>query len=318
MSSDSPTPAPAEVRHRDGIAFTPGATPATGTWRALPEAPITYYDASSGAPTIDGSVYFLAPQALMQFDTTSDTWTRHDIPAESTGNWLHAAGDHLILTAAGFEDIPDYQWDHRTHEWSRVPTDPLGRAGRRAINTPHGFLLIAIDPDYARDDIGPRPLAAALLDIEAGTWQRLPSYRQLEGGQLTLNGNRVIDAVPLAGFTPEVGPYAGTQLPAAGVLTLPEGTWSTLPGAVGAADLTPGWSVEAAGEGLIATQGLLYDDRSRSWSSLPPPVDSRETSPGAVVWADDVLIALGASSGIPELGDTKVDTTARVYRPSVR
>ncbi|ABS03864.1 hypothetical protein Krad_2384 [Kineococcus radiotolerans SRS30216 = ATCC BAA-149] len=237
---DSLTATPEDVRHRDGIAFTPGTDPATGTWRTLPEAPVASIDASSGAPTIDGSVYFLAPQGLMQFDTTTDTWTRHDLPAESTGNWLHAAGDHLILTATGFEEIPDFQWNTRTQQWSLVPTDPLGRAGRRAINTPHGFLLIAIDPDYSRDDIGPRPLAAALLDVEAGTWRRLPNYQQLEGGQLTLHGNRVIDAIPLAGFTPAVGPYAGRQLPAAGVLTLPGGAWSTLPGAEEAADLAPG------------------------------------------------------------------------------
>ncbi|ABS03865.1 hypothetical protein [Kineococcus radiotolerans] len=75
--------------------------------------------------------------------------------------------------------------------------------------------------------------------------------------------------------------------------------------------------MEAAGEGLIATQGLLYDDRSRTWTSLPPPPDKGGSSPGAVVWADDVLIALGAISGAPELGNDEVDTTARAYRPAV-
>jgi len=295
-----------EYVERDGAAF----NPTTLMWRRTAAAPSTIY--AGFAPAVLGDrVFLIGEKGLLEYDADRDRWQTHSMPHDS-GRSLIATDKAVIVLSDSNENeaSPDYLYTPTANTWTRLPEDPLGPALRRGVWTPHGLLLSACDASTVNpDDAGwPHPLQAALLEPDLRTWRTLPTFAQASGGALSWTGKRVID-VAYGTSTPRPDTGTGQPLPNGGALTLPAGKWSALPQPPPSGDKGAVWRINAIGGPLVSWAGLLYDDRSGSWSTLEPPAEASDT-PGASVWAGGDLLVLG---GLDATHDHRIPTMWRFH-----
>jgi len=283
----------AQYLERDGAAF----NPATMSWRRTAAAP-TRITASFPPAVLNDHVFLIGEGSLLEYDADRDRWQTHPLPSDS-GRSLIATDDSVIVLSDSneYEALPDYVYDPDVDTWTQLPDDPLGKALRRGVWTPHGLLLSASDVSTIDlDDAGwSHPLQAALLEPGLKTWRTLPPFAQVNGGSLSWTGQRVID-VAYGTSTARPGAEAGTPLPNGGTITLPSGIWRGLAQQPPAGDEEAAWRINAVGGPLVSRAGLLYDDRSGIWTSMTPPAGAPDV-PGVGVWAGDSLLVFGGVDG---------------------
>lgn len=267
---------------RDGAAY----DPATGRWRALPDAPAEIPPYAAVA-WLDGRMYVQAGRRILAFEPEGNTWTT--LPG-SVPEWQDlVAHDRRLITVSGSDELgvrPDRAFDPVDGTWADLPEDPLGASfDRGAVSTPRGLVLLAkrLVPDPGRTPAYVR--AAVLRD---GRWRLLADSDQLGGGQWAWTGQRLVDAALGGADGGEVDNY-GRTIPFGGRLDPATGTWSRLPRTP--EEGTGGWPVEAAGR-LVAANGYVYDDAIGTWTRLRRPPDAPD-SPGSTVWAGTDLVVLG-------------------------
>ena len=311
--------------------------PSTNRWRRTAPAPQGLQD--SPHVVIGQQVYVLGEDALLVYDAAEDDWT--DLPPppghpanSSPGYSLAAFEGKLVALAPGYPaapgqtpppELPDSTYD-LTHgdsdddgggQWLPLPADPLDpMVFRNALATPYGLLLVA--SDVARSGpTDPPPLAhAALLDPTSSTWQRLPDSDQLFAGNWTWTGERALDATP--GGDAGLNSSYGRLVPYSGALTLPAGTWTSIPQPPDPGSSSRGWPVEATAGARVATGGSIYDDTTQTWTTIPAPEKDRTAEePGPAVWTSQGLLVLG-SRAIPTTGEEPItlSPSAWVYHPS--
>lgn len=278
---------------RDGAAYDPG----TREWRPIASAPLGVPDLAPHA-WVAGELFVLTHHELLAYSPARDRWRRVPVPgaAEDLGWYTPVADGYRLLLVSGSDEEgvrPDRVHDVTSGQWSVLPEDPVGPAfGRAIVPTPSG-LVLAAHLLVASPGAGDRPslVQLARLDRRTNTWTRLPEAPQLGGGYWW-TGHRLVD--PSLGSSdgggPEPGDY-GREIPMGGVLDAVTGAWSPLPDAP--AELSGGWSADAADGWLLAAAGWVYDDRGESWTRLARPHADAPEQAGAATWADGTLVVVG-------------------------
>ena len=283
---------------RDGTAF----DPATSTWRRIADAP----RALEGDALVSGDVIWArtgwqADDPLLSYDASEDRWTSHP-PPPGTGpasyNLAVSRGQLVALrTDQQLDRSRDALYDPSTRSWSALPPDPMAPSfDRTAVDTAHGLLVTGAESVANPGSDKPAYLRAALLDVGRKTWRRLPDSEQLVGAGIALHGDRAIWPDLGGADGGEVNGY-GRVIPFGGVLDLASQRWLPLENAPD--ERSGGWPAYALGGAISATEGYLYDDRDRSWTSIPQPADG-PAAPGAAGWAGHDLVVVG---GTTEPGD---------------
>lgn len=277
---------PEDAVQRDGAALDPD----TGTWRRIADAPRPVPDFASTA-VIGRVLYVVADDALLSWDSRTDTWGEWEVPGGDAG-WLVADGRRLLVVSGSDEngERPDRVLDARSGDWSTLPADPLSPAfDRFVVSTPAGLVLTAkaIAADGGPAD--PALVRAALLPDGERRWRTLPDSDQLGGGRWSWTGHRLVDPSLGGADGGEVNNY-GRVILFGGRLDPATGTWSPLPDAPD--ERTGGWPVDAPDGPVIAAAGWLYDDAAESWTRLPRPA-AAPAEPGPAVWAGDRLVVVG-------------------------
>lgn len=279
---------------RDGAAF----DPTTGRWREIADAPLPIPAHTRGV-VLSGRLFVLVDSSLLAYDVAADSWQRLRGGLDSWTD-LVADGERLVLVTGSHEHTakPDLVYDVGRDRWSRLPEDPIDPAfDRGMVVTERGLVLLArklVDNPGAGDR--PSFVLAALLDRETGTWTRLPDSDQLGSGHWAVQGDRVIDAGVGSsdGGGPEPGDY-GRDVPHGGILDLATRSWLRLPDPP--AERDRGWTVDAAGDRLIAAEGWFYDDAAATWTTVPRPPGAPDL-PGPAVWTGDrFLVVTGTNRG---------------------
>ena len=276
---------------RDGARLDPDAR----SWSPMAVAPLDV-PAYAASAVVAGSLYVLAGERLLAYETARDTWSQVTTAAGFVGGQLVAVSDRLVVVSDSDEErvLPDRSYDPRTDRWSTLPEDPVGPAFDRTIAAvPGGLVLTAHELVDNPGGDGPSFVLAARFDTATGAWTRLPDSDQLGGSTWTWTGRRLLDPTLGGADGGEVGNY-GRTIPMGGILDPATGRWSRLPHPP--KEGTGGWPVAAVGGRFAATGGWKYDDDTEAWAEVPTPRDAPD-QPGAAVWAGDRLIVVGGIDG---------------------
>jgi hypothetical protein len=272
---------PKEPPLADGAAY----RPATGQWRKLPKAPVGFDFAES--VLIGRTLYVWASElrgqpegsaAFLAYQIKQDRWQALPLPPD------HAHGGYKIVGAAGRiifyhgndekGEKPDRVYDPRLRSWSELPADPLfPSSGRTMVWT--GDRLVLFGHELTSDVSGDRPdlARAAVLDLAAGAWRRLPDSELLGIWPWVPVGERLVNP-SLGGEDGGKVNGWGRSYPYGGILDLGTGRWSALPNPP-ADDAEGGRQV--AGVGLLtpsaghffAERGWVLDTATDRWIRIP-------------------------------------------------
>lgn len=284
---DTPCPPGADcVGPSDPLADAAAYDPETDGWRTIAAPPI---HVGSGTPAIvsDGIVVVGNAQDWWTYDPIADLWSEIDTPAgvnagpraELDGK-VYAVNDHREVSVL----------DVASGSWSTLPPDDLAPALTidGLFATPSGIVLAGVNYREAAAD---EPTLTQADIWDGDSWSRLPRTGMI-GWLYYWTGQRIIGIEPGGADGGQTNNW-GRYYPAAGALDPATGAWEPLPGldyddrAEG-----PAWSVETAAGPLVATQGRVYDDTTRTWTEPGIP-DSAVDSDLNATWADGRLVFFG-------------------------
>lgn len=269
--------------------------PATGSWRAIPDAPVPVAAAATAVAgddayllADDGGPSRLEGDAFLRWSGADATWTELPRPDEAGGTWyqLVAAGEVVVAApdGDGQDERPDRVFDPAAGTWSDLPDDPLPSGFDRQVvwSAPHLFLF-ATPHDGSADQ-----LHAARLDLAAGTWEQLPDTgRQVYPPWLVDDGVLT---------TPSGGGADG------GTYDVATGGWRDLPPlpSVGAERPPPVVAGIVGAEEAVWTsaEGVALDLGRDEWVTVPPVPggdEGRSAGRPIVAAAGRDLVALPAS-----------------------
>ncbi|WP_249999053.1 hypothetical protein [Actinoplanes sp. M2I2] len=298
---DDPTPL------ADGAAL----EPVTGRWRTIAASPVPL---KGGQGVVLGSKAYVLPhraeRELLVHDVERDSWSRLRAPFDpQAGYQLVAAGERLVAYRGSDEDgaAPDFLLDPATARWSALPDDPLGAAFDRAMAWTGRELLLfdhELIPNPGVD--GPPLVRAATLDVDKGSWRRLPELPMLSTGPWIVAGDSLVNPALGGADGGRVGNW-GRTYPYGGRVEIATGAWSPLP------DPPAG---EALGSGARAGGTALYpslaewvlDTGSGTWQRVPPPPGDDLSGYAVVAAGADLVIFGGASPSGTLVGVTRVWT----------
>lgn len=277
---------------RDGAAY----DPATRTWRQLPDAPVGVGE--STAAFTGGTLFVTAADdsghmRLLAYDTSTSTWTSHAAPDDAYRTPV-ALGDRVLLVAGSDEggEVDDLVFDIESVEWSSLPPDPLSPAFDRIISsTSDGLFLTATALTRSPGSETPARVSVARFDEPSQQWTQLPDTDQISSGVPWMLVEDELVTVLIGGIE-----GADRRYPDGGILSLPNGAWSTLEAPKKPA--ADAWIQQTAVSDRFAiTSGYVYDHCERTWTALGGPSDA-PVYPGTAVWADDVLYVIGGSEQV--------------------
>lgn len=281
---------------RDGAAYDPVAR----TWRPIANAPVGW---SYAETAVVGDTMFLAAFGLgeqqrsggdfLSYSMTTNSWRQLTWldPAGVDGYHLTAAGDRVVAVSATDErgERPDWIYDPPTQRWAQLPDDPMTEAfDRRMVSV--GNRLVLFDREGAAvGEQRPAVVRAALLDVDAGTWEHLPDSRSLETYPWLVDQGRLVNPLVVPGYGP-VRP-----LPWGGILDLARREWSGLP----AGPAEPRASAGAIGhDGALfqGYEGFALDLRTDAWLAVPTLTEDDRTFGRTVTNAGADLFVFGGAS----------------------
>jgi META domain len=278
--------------------------PTTDTWRRVADVPAGVRWAQSAVA--DGVVYVLVPAPsgpgrFLSYHPDTDRWA--DLPAPPSATWgLAAVGGWLVSWPGSHENGagPDLVFDPAAQSWTELPPSPLGEGFDRTMVGLDGDRVLLVDLELVPDPGADRPTLyrAAVLDLAAGSWQRLPDSGVVGSDPVWLRSGGLV-------VNPSVGSLDGGQVgnwgrsyPTGGILDPDLGRWLPLPdvpgdgdrGMPGGAGLGP-----AAGDGIVVMGRWALHVADRSWQQLPelPALDGVQGA--RTVWAGDRLFVWGGA-----------------------
>ncbi|GAB3994566.1 hypothetical protein GCM10028771_21510 [Nocardioides marmoraquaticus] len=277
----------------DGAAY----DPATGRWTPIADAPerVTEY----AVHAVVGTTLHVVGKAgdLLSYDAPADRWSSRPFPGGGTWWSLAPAGDRLLAYPGSNEaegrDLPDLVLGD--DGWEELPEHPLGRLFDRQLVAAGDDTLVLLGkrilPGGGIED--PALLRGAVL--RDGSWTELPSTRQLGGSGFTWTGERLVDATTGGADGGETDNY-GEVLPFGGTLDPATGTWGRLPDVPD--ELSGGWPAytrQPRPDTVVARDGWVYDDASRTWTEVPRPAGGPD-EPGPATWLGRDLVVVGGRS----------------------
>lgn len=287
---------PDEPPFRDGA----GLDPATGRWRTIAEAPVPLGWAWSAV--LGDTVYLWitgsgwspgAPPAFVAYDAGDDRWQALPFPQGEDGRGLAAAGD-LVVAYQGSQENgvrPDLVFDPSTRTWAELPPDPLIPSfDRTMVWTEAGLVLLGIEDVPQPGSREPAFYRAAVLDLDAQRWRRLPDS-EITGYDPTWlwSGGRVVNPTLGTSDGADVNPW-GRSYPHGGLLDPSSDTWSPLPDPPRPGRY-PGVSV-GGGDYVVSLMGAVLHVPSGTWYELPPPPRTAHEGQ-AMTCASDRLFVYG-------------------------
>ena len=220
----------------DGAAY----RPATRQWRRLPDAPVGFQYADT--VLIDDTVYLWipgvdelpgAPRAFLAYQTEQNRWHELPLPPDHTraGYGVVATGDRIVFYAGSDEtgERSDQVYNPARRAWTELPADPLSPSFDRTMVWA-GDRLVLFDHELVANPGSERPAVtrAAVLDIAAGTWRRLPDSELLTTGPWIPVDGKLVNPSLGSADGGEVNNW-GRTYPYGGILDPDTGEWSALP-----------------------------------------------------------------------------------------
>ncbi|KAA1421589.1 hypothetical protein F0U44_04730 [Nocardioides humilatus] len=284
---DTPCPPTADcAQASDPLSDAAAYNPHTDTWRTIAAPPLRV---DSGTPAVvsDGVVVTGNARDWWTYDPGADRWNELYTPATvNAGPWTELDGKVYAVNSARTVSVLDVA----TGSWSTLPSDDLAPALTvdGLFATPAGIVLAGVNYDEAAPD-EPTLTQADIWDGES--WSRLPRTGMI-GWLYYWTGERIIGIEPGSADGGQTNNW-GRSYPAAGALDPATGKWEPVPGLDYEDRATgPAWSVEAADGPLVATQGRVFDDTTRTWTEPGIP-DSAVDSNLTATWADGRLVFFG-------------------------
>ena len=219
----------------DGAAF----DPQTGTWRRIADSPVPFEWAQ--AVVIRKTAYLWIPgspgrpnadSAFLTYHVRQDRWQELPLPANSDRfGGIVQAGDGIVAYAGTDEqgEQPDLVFDPAVGSWSELPPDPLSPSFDRSMAW-SGEELLLFDHELVPNPGSEKPSVtrAAALDLESGSWRRLPDSEILASGPWVTDDARLINPMLGSADGGDTNNW-GRTYPYGGILDPASGRWSALP-----------------------------------------------------------------------------------------
>ncbi|MCY1137094.1 hypothetical protein OWR29_03725 [Actinoplanes sp. Pm04-4] len=290
--------------------------PATGLWRpiAAPPAPVL----GAQGVVIGSTVYVLPYQpraALLGYRVDQDKWSQLAAPPTFTGGYgLVAAGDRLVAYSGSDENGPDrdYLFDPATKKWTALPDDPLGAGFDRHLAWGGRELLLfdhKLVPNPNAD--GPALTRVAALDLDRGTWRKLPDLPMLSTGPWLAAGAELVNPTLGGADGGQVGNW-GRTYPLGGILDPATGKWSALPDPPGGEGVR---SAARTGDAALypGLVEVVLSTSSRTWEKVSAPPGG-DTTGETVVAAGARMVVFGGARWKGEEG--KLLNATRIWTPA--
>jgi hypothetical protein len=286
----------------DGAAF----DPRSGAWRRLADAPVPFEWAQGVA--VGGTAYLWVPGnpgrpsakgAFLAYRIETDRWEKLPAPAADAGRFrgIVEAGGRIVAYSGSDEhgERPDLVFDPTTASWRELPPDPLSPSfdrslawsGRELVLFDHGLV-----PNPGSE--APAVTRAAALDLETGTWRRLPDSEILASGPWVQAEGRLVNPMLGGADGGEVGNW-GRMHPYGGILDPASGEWSALPHAPDGDEDVASGVLTASGADYFGDRGWVLDATTSTWIELPALDDGRLVTGRTVVAAGVDLFVFGGA-----------------------
>ncbi len=317
---------PADVPLADGAAF----DPKTGKWRRIADAPVPFEWAQG---LVLGATAYLwvpgspgrpnAPSAFLAYRIEANRWEELPLPPGNSDlfHGIVQAGDGVVAYTHSDEqgEQPDHVFDPATTSWSELPPDPLSPSFDRSMAW-SGRELLLFDHELVRNPGSQKPAftRAAALDVETGSWRRLPDSELLATSPWVLDDGRLINPTLGGADGGESGNW-GQTYPYGGILHPASGEWSALPNPPrdGEEDFASGVLTESGGD-YFGYRGWILDATTGTWIEIPPlDGDNRVSGRTTVAAGDDVFVFGGARWSSPD-AEGQLLKDAHIWSPRER
>ena len=288
---------------RDGAAF----NPETNSWTELPDAPVPLGHLTGGI--VGGTLYVWVPgfemgaeSAFLSYTPGDEGWVELALPPFGPDSFMSlvAAGDRLVAYQDTHElgAARDLSYDPSADRWTELPADPLTPAFDRQMAWTDGALVLLareLIPNPGSEE--PSLVVAARLELQHGTWERLPDSKMI-GTPWAWTGDRLVNAAIGSADGGQVNNW-GRPYPYGGILKPATGEWSKLPATPNRPRGFSGFSA-AGGGWAISTDGWALHVPSSTWVELRRPAAGVASEGQAAIWAGDRLVVFGGSRVINE------------------
>jgi hypothetical protein len=286
----------------DGAAF----DPQTATWRRIADAPVPFEWAEG--LVMETTAYLWIPgnpgrpsaePAFLAYRIEENRWEELPFPSGDPGRFhgIVTAGDRIVAYTGSDEqgEQPDLVFDPAAGSWSELPPDPLSPSFDRSMAW-SGRELVLFDHELVPNPGSEEPAVtrAAALDVETGSWRRLPNSEILASGPWVLANGRLVNPMLGGADGGEVNNW-GRTYPYGGILDPASGRWSALPDPPdGEEDFGSGVLTEPGGH-YFGYRGWILDTTTGTWLEIPD-LDGDELVTGrTVVAAGADLLAFGGA-----------------------
>jgi hypothetical protein len=139
-----------------------------------------------------------AESAFLAYRPREDRWQELPLPAGDSDRFagIVEAGDRVVAYTGTDEqrEQSDLVFDPATRSWSKLPPDPLSPSFDRSMAW-SGQELLLFDHELVPNPGSEKPslTRAAALDLESGSWRRLPDSEILASGPWVLDDGRLIN-----------------------------------------------------------------------------------------------------------------------------
>jgi hypothetical protein len=305
----------------DGAAFDPQAR----TWRRIADSPVPFEWGQ--AVIIRTTAYFWIPgspgrpnaeRAFLAYHPRQDRWQELPLPAGDADRFhgIVEAGDTVVAYTGTDEqgEQPDLVFDPATGSWSELPPDPLSPSFDRSMAW-SGQELLLFDHELVPNPGSERPsiTRAAALDLESGSWRRLPDSEILASGPWVIDDGRLIN--PMLGGADGGDNTWGRTYPYGGILDPASGGWSPLP--------NPPDGEEVFGSGVLTGslghyfgyRGWILDATTDRWIQVPPLDTDELVTERTVVSAGADLLVFGGVRWKAQSFDATLLDDAWIWSP---
>lgn len=305
----------------DGAAF----DPQTGTWRRIADSPVPFEWAQ--AVVIRKTAYLWIPgspgrpnadSAFLTYHVRQDRWQELPLPANSDRfGGIVQAGDGIVAYAGTDEqgEQPDLVFDPAVGSWSELPPDPLSPSFDRSMAW-SGEELLLFDHELVPNPGSEKPSVtrAAALDLESGSWRRLPDSEILASGPWVLDDARLINPMLGSADGGDTNNW-GRNYPYGGILEPASGRWSALPDPPdGEEDFASGVLTESLGH-YFGHRGWILDAATDTWIQVPPLANDELVTDRTVVSAGADLLVFGGARWKAQSLDATLLNDAWIWSP---
>ena len=305
----------------DGAAF----DPQTGTWRRIADSPVPFEWAQ--AVVIRKTAYLWIPgspgrpnadSAFLTYHVRQDRWQELPLPANSDRfGGIVQAGDGIVAYAGTDEqgEQPDLVFDPAVGSWSELPPDPLSPSFDRSMAW-SGEELLLFDHELVPNPGSEKPSVtrAAALDLESGSWRRLPDSEILASGPWVTDDARLINPMLGSADGGDTNNW-GRNYPYGGILEPASGRWSALPDPPdGEEDFASGVLTESLGH-YFGHRGWILDAATDTWIQVPPLANDELVTDRTVVSAGADLLVFGGARWKAQSLDATLLNDAWIWSP---